>query len=154
MKKEKLAELVARGAHKGQKYGGYDYDYHLEMVVGMARFLYPESPKLGLILQGCWLHDVVEDTDLSLDDLRDMGFHHEVVKAVSLVTKDEKYVKDKHFLYLASIAQDNLAFKVKVADTMANLQQNVREGNYSGVRKYTIQLKELHEAKSQRSTHV
>lgn len=59
------------------------------------------------------LHDVVEDTDLTLDDLRTLGYGADVVAAVDALSKRPgEPVED----YLARVAADDLAVVVKRAD--------------------------------------
>lgn len=40
------------------------------------------------------LHDVVEDTDYTIEDLRNMGFNEEILETISLMThsKDVPYM--------------------------------------------------------------
>lgn len=143
MEKVELARIVAIGAHGKQKYGGYPYTYHLEAVVAQVNTLYPESPKLDLLTQVAWLHDVLEDTELTSYDLEELGFSKEVVTAVTAVTKfagtdysDERNMKE----YYARIAESSLAYKIKTADTMANLTQSTKEGSHKRIKKYAEQL--------------
>ena len=63
------------------------------------------------------LHDVVEDTDITLDDLRGMGFHEEVLEALSLMTRTEG---EDYFVYVRRLAQNPIARRVKLADLAHN----------------------------------
>ncbi|ACV21658.1 GTP pyrophosphokinase [Slackia heliotrinireducens] len=63
------------------------------------------------------LHDVVEDTDTTLDDLRDMGFPAQVVDALALLTHDPAV---PYMDYVATIKTNPLAAKVKLADLTHN----------------------------------
>ncbi len=63
------------------------------------------------------LHDVVEDTDCTLDDLHNMGFSAEVVDAISLMTHDETV---PYMDYVAQIKQNPIAKAVKLADLRHN----------------------------------
>lgn len=77
------ALLYAADAHRGQMYAGVSYLYHLS-TVSMASGLFGEIPAaIGA------LHDVVEDTDVTLDDLRDAGFPQEVVRGAYVLTRRE-----------------------------------------------------------------
>ena len=142
--KVKLAKILATGAHAGQKYGGYDYTYHLEKVVGKVMELYPESRRLQELLIVAWLHDIVEDTEATIEDLLEAGFPTEVVKAISAISKEtgESYEE-----YLSKVKISKLALKVKIADTLANLHQSIKEGQYQRVAKYVKQLSLLTEDK-------
>jgi (p)ppGpp synthase/HD superfamily hydrolase len=63
------------------------------------------------------LHDVVEDTDTTLDDLRDMGFPAQVVDALALLTHNPAV---PYMDYVATIKTNPLAAKVKLADLTHN----------------------------------
>ncbi len=63
------------------------------------------------------LHDVVEDTDLTLEDLKAMGFPREVVEAVALLTHDPAVPYEA---YLIPIRENPLARRVKLADLQHN----------------------------------
>lgn len=66
------------------------------------------------------LHDVVEDTDVTLDDLR-KDFPEEVVDAVRLLTHDKGV---PHEEYLLAIRENLIALKVKLADNAHNADQS------------------------------
>lgn len=62
-----------------------------------------------------YLHDVVEDTDVSLGDL---DFPSDVVKAVQAITRrdDETYAE-----FIARVSTNEIARQVKIADLKDNL---------------------------------
>ena len=63
------------------------------------------------------LHDVVEDTDITLDDLRRNGFPEEVTEALSLMTHND----DVPYLdYVRAMKDNPIARKVKLADLAHN----------------------------------
>ena len=64
-----------------------------------------------------YLHDVLEDTDVTEDELRNM-FPNEIVDGVITLThrKDESY-----FEYISRVSTSKLAKKVKIADLLHNL---------------------------------
>lgn len=63
------------------------------------------------------LHDTIEDSDYTLDDLRKYGFTEPVIEAVSLLTHD-KHVP--YFDYVRALKPNALARKVKLADLAHN----------------------------------
>ena len=63
------------------------------------------------------LHDVVEDTDFTLDDLQVMGFPAEAIDALRLLTHDPAV---PHMEYVAKIKQNPIATAVKLADLRHN----------------------------------
>ena len=63
------------------------------------------------------LHDVVEDTPTTPEDLRQMGFSERVLEALALLTHDDAV---PYMDYVAAIARDPLAKQVKLADLRHN----------------------------------
>lgn len=63
------------------------------------------------------LHDVVEDTDYTLEDLCGMGFAPEVIEALSLLTHDPAV---PYMEYVAAAGKNPIARKVKLADLRHN----------------------------------
>ncbi len=63
------------------------------------------------------LHDIVEDTDYTLQDLIDMGFPREVTDALALLTHEEGV---PYLEYVAGIKADPAARAVKLADLAHN----------------------------------
>jgi len=63
------------------------------------------------------LHDVVEDTDLTLADLMQMGFSTEVTEAIGLMTHPEGV---DYMDYVARIKDNPIARQVKLADLKHN----------------------------------
>lgn len=103
-------ELAAR-CHRGQidKYG-QPYILHVLGVAARCRTI--EEKIVAL------LHDTVEDSDTTLDDLRNMGFDDVIVDAVDALTRrdDETY---EEFVERAS--HNQLAAGVKLADLEDNM---------------------------------
>ena len=64
-----------------------------------------------------WLHDVVEDCDVTMDDLLAQGFPEEVVRAVDALTRRDG---EEPSAYYRRVAADSLALKVKYADLADN----------------------------------
>lgn len=63
------------------------------------------------------LHDVVEDTEYSLDDLKNMGFPQQVIEALGLLTHDKSV---PYMDYIAEIKKNPIAKAVKLADLKHN----------------------------------
>ncbi|HLU10076.1 MAG TPA: GTP pyrophosphokinase [Oceanobacillus sp.] len=64
------------------------------------------------------LHDVIEDTDYTFDDLRRMGYEEEIIEAVDCLTRrdDETYEA-----FIQRIKTNPLARRVKLADLQDNM---------------------------------
>ena len=69
------------------------------------------------------LHDVVEDSVWTLDDLRREGFSDEVLNAVDCLTHREGEGED-YWDYIKRAGSDPIAIKVKLADLLDNLNPN------------------------------
>ena len=65
-----------------------------------------------------WGHYLIEDTDVTAQDLLDMGIDKDIVEAIVRVTKEEGYDYQQ---YMARINANPLAKAVKIADMRANL---------------------------------
>ena len=63
------------------------------------------------------LHDVVEDSDLTIDDLRRMGFGERILAAIARMTHDPAV---PYMEYVARIKEDPIAKAVKLADLRHN----------------------------------
>lgn len=105
-----LAEQLAREAHEGQvDKAGNPYITHPARVA--ARVADDEYAAAA-----AWLHDVVEDTDVTLSDL-EARFPTEVTDAVDALTRrDGEAPAD----YYARVRQVPLALQVKLADLEDN----------------------------------
>jgi (p)ppGpp synthase/HD superfamily hydrolase len=64
------------------------------------------------------LHDVVEDTDWTIEQLRAEGFSEEVLQAVACLTHRENENYDE---FLARIESNAIARRVKLADLEDNM---------------------------------
>ena len=63
------------------------------------------------------LHDVVEDTETTLEDLSEMGFPTEVIEVLTLLTHADGV---PYMDYVRAIAKNPTATKVKIADLKHN----------------------------------
>lgn len=100
--------------HRGQKdEQGVDYVRHTHRVGQAVKHLGPEYEAAG------YLHDTVEDTQVTIDDLSILGFPSEVVIAINRLTrhKDENYED-----YIRRLADHPIAREVKKADILDNLR--------------------------------
>lgn len=136
----KRAKLLARKYHKGQKYGNKSYSYHLKSVVRLVEQCYKDHPNLDVLIQIAWLHDIIEDTEITFKDLTVYGFSPEVVSCVIHLSKADGQMLSE---YLDTVKQRELALKVKICDTIANLQESCSKNMTKRMAKYSNQLKVL-----------
>lgn len=98
-----LALEIATKAHKGQvDKAGHPYIAHPVIVASMV----DETDEKVVAL----LHDVIEDTALTIDDLRKAGFSGNTLDAVQAITKVEG---DSYDEYLVRVAANPIAREVQ-----------------------------------------
>lgn len=104
------ARAIATIAHRGQTdKGGNPYIDHPRRVA--ARMDTHAERAVA------WLHDVLEDTDLTRDDLHDAGIPWYVIGDVELLTRSQEQRVEEYYEQLAGTAR---ARRVKLADIADN----------------------------------
>lgn len=63
------------------------------------------------------LHDVIEDSDVSFNDLRDLGFSEEVIIILDCITKREG---EDYEDFINRVLENEIACKIKLADINDN----------------------------------
>ena len=66
------------------------------------------------------LHDVVEDSDWTLEDLQREGFSEEIVEAIDAISRREGEIYTE---FIKRISKNKLATTVKLADLIHNLSR-------------------------------
>lgn len=136
------AMRIAYDAHHGQlDCNGVPYIFH--------PFHVAEQMNDEISVCVALLHDVVEDTSLTVEELS-REFPEEVVQAVSLLTHDKSV---DYFDYLQQIKRNPYARNVKIADVLHNSDQSritdtdavSEEKKISWKQKYAIALQILRE---------
>lgn len=134
-----LAENLAREAHKGQvDKSGEDYIYHPLYVASQMN---SEDEKAVALL-----HDVVEDTFITLADLAKRGFSKEIIEAVDAITKR---TGEDYRTYLGRVKTNPIARVVKIADIYHNMNlkrlKKPKEKDFARMEKYKSALAFLNE---------
>ena len=124
----KAAEF-ATAVHAGQvDKSGVAYIEHPRAVAAML------DDDMGKIV--AYLHDVVEDAGVSVDEVR-TEFGDEVAEAVDVLTRRDGV---SYMDYIRSVKKNELARRVKIADLMHNMDlsrlSEVTDEDLSRVRKY------------------
>lgn len=117
---EQTLALVKR-AHANQvDKAGRPYWYHLETVKDDLRGI-PEGQECEWKCAAL-LHDILEDTPMIADDLRDLGYSEAAIKAVQTVTKPKSSGID-YLDFIRSIAasRNPMAIQIKLSDLRHNL---------------------------------
>lgn len=108
------AEYIATQAHAGQV-DKNEVDY-IDQPRGVAAQFDPATQPYECAV--AWMQDVLEDTDLTTDVLREVGIPFEVIDALRLLTKNS--AESNPDAYYARIMANALALAVKAADIANN----------------------------------
>ena len=142
------AIVIAARAHAGQvDKAGAPYIFHpLRLMLAVTT----PFERMAAVL-----HDTVEDTNISLADLRDAGFPAEVLDAVDALTKraGEKRLDAAH-----RAAENPIALVVKLADVMDNIDlsriPNPTNQDYERLKEYEEVIKVLLAARAARKARA
>lgn len=128
---------IALNAYKGQKdKAGQTYILHpLRIMEKMASL---EEKAVAL------LHDVIEDSDYTAEDLLDAGVPSKVVEAVQALTKQDNEDYDD---FIGRVLKNELATKIKIADIEDNINvlrlKTVNDTDLKRIAKYHNAWKRL-----------
>jgi (p)ppGpp synthase/HD superfamily hydrolase len=137
---------IAVQAHAGQKdKNGAAYIFHPIRV--MTRCTTPNAKIVAL------LHDVVEDTATTFEQLQDEGFSPEVLAALRLLTHAPEVPYEE---YIDSIMTDRTAMEVKMADLEDNADirrlRQVDDRSVERLRKYLAAYRRLTAKRDEQGT--
>ncbi len=129
---------LAAKVHKGQV-DRYEKPYILHVMRVMMRGQDLDEQILGA------LHDVLERSKLTVDDLEKKGFSPRVLKALEHISRVDEETYEQ---YIDRVMQDNLAIRVKLhdlADKMDLLHVEVLD--VADLKRYNKQLAAYHRMK-------
>ena len=135
-----LARQLAKEYHKGQvDKAGVDYfSGHITSVVNGV-----DTVEEKIV---AYLHDILEDTELSYLDLMVLEFSDKVINAVMFLTKDKK---EKYEDYLVKVKSNELSRAVKLSDLTNNMDlsrlKEITEVDKKRLEKYKKAYKYLKE---------
>jgi len=105
-------------AHGDQLYGKLPYWTHPRAVAMTGKKIFGAKFNSDAV-KVAFLHDVVEDTDIGIDELSKLEFSPKVIEAVSLLTKDKSLTYRQNIEKIIS-SGNPLAMMVKYADNFEN----------------------------------
>jgi len=118
---------LAAEAHRGQK-DKANAPYILHPLRVMLR-METETDRIIAVL-----HDVVEDTSVTLWDLQIAGYSAEIVEAVKYLTKAKE---EEYENFIERIKGNTLAIKIKIADLEDNLNfERIKEPGEDDLKRY------------------
>ena len=107
---EDAIKLALENHHGQEDKGGQPYILHpLRVMCGLQT----ETERIVAVL-----HDVVEDSDVTLDDLRAQGYSDEIVTAIDCLSRREDESYDE---FIQRIKPNPLAVRVKLEDLRDNM---------------------------------
>lgn len=133
------AIALAAEAHRGQvDKGGEPYILHPIRVLAKLYEIPQYNENIGL---AAILHDVVEDSDITMEDLKQKGIDSEALEIIELLTKKEGESYDE---YIDNISQNEIATYVKLADLFDNLtEKRIENLSDQQIEKYESTWKKL-----------
>lgn len=122
---EQRAFEFAKRAHAGQDYGGGPFhEMHLARVVDNLRKFGVDDP---VLIAAAWLHDTVEDTDVTIEDIRS-EFGADVGDLVWRLTDESgRNREERHHLTHLKIRGRSDAVRIKLADRIANVESSIEQ---------------------------
>ncbi|MGF6355465.1 (p)ppGpp synthase/HD superfamily hydrolase [Paenibacillus sp. 4624] len=132
-----LAISVALQAHKGQlDKGGHPYILHPLAVMNRVESM---EEKIVAVL-----HDVIEDSEVTIEELRGLGFSEEILTAIQLLTRS---TEDSYEEFIEKTTTNRVARNVKIADIKENMDisriKNPTEEDVHRLEKYRKALERL-----------
>jgi len=132
-----LATKLAEDAHKeALDKGGNPYIGHPLRVMSSMN---TTDEKIVAVL-----HDAIEDSPLTLEDLSLLGFSSSILKALDAITKRDG---ENYEVYLGRVVVNPIALKVKIADITDNMDisriSNPTPKDYRRLKKYKSVLPRL-----------
>ncbi|HSQ97603.1 MAG TPA: hypothetical protein VLL98_02680 [Rickettsiales bacterium] len=127
----KKAKSTAQQYHNNQIYGGFlPYMFHLnkvDSVIDHFFYLFPQD-KLFVLKTSAILHDIIEDTNYSVEKLEN-DFGSEIKDIVVNLTKKNKcfFLKESYNHYYNRVAKNLLSAYVKIADKIINTKQTLKD---------------------------
>lgn len=139
------AKSFAIEKHGDQKYGTFHYEIHLINVLNVLvrNNILPNSERNIDLWISAWLHDILEDTETSGQELAD-EFGDNIYETVWALTDEGAGNRNekKQMMYKKLVLnQDGII--IKLADRIANLEFSIINGSKEKIEMYISENKEL-----------
>lgn len=146
--------------HKDQLVPGTQSNYllHLSNVAMEILLAYQQEPnfEVDLAVQLALLHDTLEDTDTSLEELR-WTFGEKIAEGVSALTKDKK-LGSKAEMMDDSLSRIRQSYKevslVKLADRITNLQAPPSYWDQAKIKVYGQEAQKIYNALNGKNSYL
>ena len=135
-------EIASVAFSRVQDKSGKPYILHCLWVMDKVRHLGEKAMIIAI------LHDLVEDTDWTLQMLLDEGFDQDIVIAIGVLTHDDD---DSYEVYVQKISLNKLATPIKLRDLEHNSKitrlKGIRDKDILRIQKYNKAYMFLKEVK-------
>lgn len=136
---EKAIELALK-YHKGQIKNGTGEEFILHVLRVMLK-MDTEDEKISAVL-----HDIIEKTNCTLEDLKQQGFSNKIINTVDTLSKRKG---EDYSDYIKRIKKDPDAVKIKIADLEDNMNiKNTKELTQVDIEKMNRRKKYYRELKN------
>lgn len=136
---------IANHRRVNELYDGLPYHVHLQEVVNfvhMFEHLLKSDNDIDIAICAAWLHDIIEDTGLTFNNVKKIAGNRIATLACNLTnnihgkTRDERANDD----YYTRVKSDELSLFVKIADRLANMFHSLNYGNNGMFKTYKKEL--------------
>lgn len=119
---------IAKRAHEGQKrWNGDDYfEAHVKKVAKLTEknfYLLPKEYRTQTMfivsIATAYLHDVVEDSSITIDELRKLGVFSDTIRFVDNLTKRNN---ERYFKFIQRATKSPISMLVKICDLTCNME--------------------------------
>lgn len=132
---------IMQKAHEGQydKGGNYYFLHPFRVSQEVRNHFFGWSSEFDKFIAECvaLLHDVIEDSVITADDLIKEGFEHAIVNRVVRMTRKEG---ESYMDYIKRIGEDNICRVVKMCDLKDNMDitrlEKVTDKDFDRLKKY------------------
>ena len=135
------AYMFAKEKHNGQtRRDGSSYINHPIKVAELVKKYFNNHPKIKNYILAAYLHDVVEDTDTSINQISEL-FGEDIASLVFSLTNDDE-LKNKvgktNYLCIKLYEMDEDSLNIKLCDRLANVL-DLKNADLDFAQKYKIE---------------
>lgn len=115
---------LAKEKHKGQvRLGGSSYITHPINVAKIVGKYYYNHPNINELLTAAYLHDLIEDTDVTVEDIKEEfgDYVAHLVKGVTTNQDEKKKIGKTNYLCNKMLNMDEDVLSLKLCDRLANV---------------------------------
>lgn len=124
-----IAEALARKYHEGQ-FRHDNITPYITHIEGVVKIINNFFEKYGCgkcngdnVVAAAWLHDILENCVITIQDLKDSGINDDVIAMVQVLTHD-KEVDDYDTYFNKAIGYSFATLLIKYADMQYNINDN------------------------------